>query len=86
MAPSVLIREDVRVPPAVSCYQTHGYLQKARYFPNIVGARLDSGVRDHTSHMCAGKVSVIAMLSTKISEVSYLALLFTRRNNDVPCN
>ncbi|KAI0298684.1 ATP10 protein-domain-containing protein [Multifurca ochricompacta] len=32
---------------------------KALYFPNIA----------HTTHMCAGKVSVVAMLSTKISEL-----------------
>ncbi|KAH9039208.1 ATPase assembly factor ATP10 [Lactarius hengduanensis] len=42
---------------------------KALYFPNIIGNRLDSGVRAHTTPMCAGKVSVIAMLSTKISEL-----------------
>ncbi|KAI0278078.1 ATP10 protein-domain-containing protein [Russula aff. rugulosa BPL654] len=42
---------------------------KALYFPNIAGSRLDSGVKAHTTHMCAGKVSVIAMLSTKISEL-----------------
>jgi len=42
---------------------------KALYFPNIVGSRLDNGVKTHTTHMCAGKVSVIAMLSTKISEL-----------------
>ena len=85
MAPRVLLREDVRVYLTVSCYQTHGYLQKARYFPNIVGSRLDSGLKDHTTHMCAGKVSVIAMLSTRMSEVSYLALLCVCQNNDVPC-
>jgi len=44
-------------------------VQKALYFPNIVGNRLDNGEKIHTTHMCAGKVSVIAMLSTKISEV-----------------
>ncbi|KAH9003403.1 ATP10 protein-domain-containing protein [Lactarius hatsudake] len=42
---------------------------KALYFPDIVGNRLDSGVKAHTKHLCAGKVSVIAMLSTKISEL-----------------
>ncbi|KAI9509244.1 ATPase assembly factor ATP10, partial [Russula earlei] len=42
---------------------------KALYFPNVVGSRLDNGVKTHTTHMCAGKVSVIAMLSTKISEI-----------------
>jgi len=51
---------------------------KALYFPNIVGSRLDNGVKAHTTHMCAGKVSVIAMLSTKVSEIhaaSYTKLL-----------
>jgi len=42
---------------------------KALYFPNIVGNRLDSGVKASTTHMCAGRVSVIAMLSTKMSEI-----------------
>ncbi|KAF8262996.1 ATPase assembly factor ATP10 [Lactarius quietus] len=42
---------------------------KALYFPNIVGSRLDNGVKAHTTKMCAGKVSVIAMLSTKVSEL-----------------
>jgi len=42
---------------------------KALYFPNIIGNRLDNGVKAHTTHMCAGKVSVIAMLSTRISEI-----------------
>jgi ATPase complex subunit ATP10 len=54
---------------------------KALYFPNIVGSRLDNGVKAHTTHMCAGKVSVIAMLSTKISELhaaSYTETLNSR--------
>jgi ATPase complex subunit ATP10 len=42
---------------------------KALYFPNIVGNRLDNGVKAHTTQLCAGKVSVIAMLTTKISEI-----------------
>ncbi|KAI0252491.1 ATPase assembly factor ATP10, partial [Lactifluus subvellereus] len=42
---------------------------KALYFPNIVGNRLDNGVKASTTHMCAGRVSVIAMLSTKMSEI-----------------
>jgi len=42
---------------------------KALYFPNIIGNRLDNGVKAHTTRMCAGKVSVIAMLSTRISEI-----------------
>jgi len=42
---------------------------KALYFPNVVGNRLDNGVKAHTTDMCAGKVSVIAMLSTTMSEL-----------------
>ena len=44
-------------------------VQKALYFPNIAGSRLDNGERTHTTYMCAGKVSVVAMLTTKMSEV-----------------
>ena len=43
--------------------------QKALYFPDIVGKSLATGERLHTTDMCAGRVSVISMLSTKISEV-----------------
>ncbi|KZV76411.1 hypothetical protein PENSPDRAFT_542280, partial [Peniophora sp. CONT] len=41
---------------------------KALYFPNIVGTRLQDGESAHTTDMCSGKVSVVAMLSSKISE------------------
>ncbi|KAI9458665.1 ATPase assembly factor ATP10 [Lactarius psammicola] len=53
---------------------------KALYFPNIVGNRLDSGVKAHTTHMCAGKVSVVAMLSTKISELHATSYTETLNN------
>ena len=43
--------------------------QKALYFPDIVGTKLDDGVQTHTTNICSGRISVIAMLSTKISEV-----------------
>ncbi|KAI0064422.1 hypothetical protein BV25DRAFT_1990151 [Artomyces pyxidatus] len=54
---------------------------KALYFPNIEGSRLDTGDKTHTTHLCAGKVSVIAMLSTKISE--YHASSYTTRVNEL---
>ncbi|TFY77872.1 hypothetical protein EWM64_g6136, partial [Hericium alpestre] len=54
---------------------------KALYFPNIKGVRLDNGQPVHSTHMCAGKISVISMLSTKISE--YHASSFTDRVNQL---
>ena len=46
------------------------FLQAALYFPDIIGKTLDKGAPAHTTHLCQGKISVISMLSTKISEVS----------------
>jgi len=43
--------------------------EAALYFPDIVGKTLDKGNPVHTTHLCQGKISVISMLSTKISEV-----------------
>ncbi|KAI0918667.1 hypothetical protein AcV5_002594 [Taiwanofungus camphoratus] len=42
---------------------------KALYFPDIAGTTLNSEANVHTTTLCTGKVSVIAMLSTKISEL-----------------
>ncbi|KAI6043922.1 ATPase assembly factor ATP10 [Pisolithus marmoratus] len=42
---------------------------KALYFPNVTGSRLDTREEAHTTNMCQGRVSVIAMLSTRMSEV-----------------
>ena len=35
-----------------------------------MGQRLDTGGDGHTTDICKGRVSVLAMLSTKMSEVS----------------
>ncbi|CCL99591.1 uncharacterized protein FIBRA_01609 [Fibroporia radiculosa] len=42
---------------------------KALYFPDISGTTLTSKPNVHTTSLCAGKVSIIAMLSTRISEL-----------------
>ncbi|KAH8829027.1 ATPase assembly factor ATP10 [Flagelloscypha sp. PMI_526] len=42
---------------------------KALYFPNISGKSLDKGTTKHTTTLCFGKISVISMLSTRISEI-----------------
>jgi len=47
----------------------------ALYFPDIVGNTLKDGKPAHTTHLCQGKVSVISMLSTKISEVQTASLV-----------
>ncbi|KAI6107585.1 ATPase assembly factor ATP10 [Pisolithus croceorrhizus] len=39
------------------------------YFPNVTGSRLDTREQAHTTDMCQRRVSVIAMLSTRMSEV-----------------
>jgi ATPase complex subunit ATP10 len=41
---------------------------KALYFPDIAGKSLATGQTTHTSTLCAGCISVVAILSTKISE------------------
>ena len=61
-----------------SClYLTENHTQKALYFPNISGSRLDTRAQTHTTDMCRGRVSVIAMLSTRMSEVP-CGFLFSR--------
>ncbi|KAI0346443.1 hypothetical protein BDW22DRAFT_1461829 [Trametopsis cervina] len=42
---------------------------KARYFPNVVGASLENSDTVHTTDMLSKKISVISILSTKISEI-----------------
>lgn len=42
---------------------------KASYFPDITGTPLNSSTKSHTTLLCSGKVSVVAMLSSKISEI-----------------
>ncbi|KIK80442.1 hypothetical protein PAXRUDRAFT_833521 [Paxillus rubicundulus Ve08.2h10] len=44
-------------------------VNKALYFPDISGSRIDTRVKTHTTDICQGRVSVIAMLSTRMSEV-----------------
>ncbi|KAH7918673.1 hypothetical protein BV22DRAFT_1115377 [Leucogyrophana mollusca] len=42
---------------------------KALYFPNIVGSSLDKKRNQHTTDLCQGRVSVISMLNTRMSEI-----------------
>ncbi|KIP07311.1 hypothetical protein PHLGIDRAFT_89785 [Phlebiopsis gigantea 11061_1 CR5-6] len=42
---------------------------KSLYLPDISGTPLDSPDKVHTTDLCLGKVSVISMLSSKISEI-----------------
>ncbi|KAJ4473063.1 F1F0 ATP synthase assembly protein Atp10 [Lentinula aciculospora] len=42
---------------------------RSLYFPDIVGKSLADGSERHTTSMCMGKISVITILSTKISEI-----------------
>lgn len=47
-------------------------LQKALYFPDIEGTPLDKRETVHTTDLCLGKVSLISILSSQISEVCSL--------------
>jgi len=42
---------------------------KALYLPNITGKSLDEGRQKNTTTMCFGRVTILAMLGTKISEI-----------------
>lgn len=42
---------------------------KSLYFPNVAGITLDQSEKRDTAIMCSGRVSVVAMLSTAISEI-----------------
>jgi branched-subunit amino acid transport protein len=47
-------------------------LQKALYFPDISGQPLTSGDKVHTTDLLAGKVTIVTVLSSKVSEASIL--------------
>lgn len=53
----------------------NAFPQKALYFPDISGSRLDTKAKTHTTDMCKGRISVIAMLSTRMSEASLVCFL-----------
>ncbi|KAF7763559.1 hypothetical protein Agabi119p4_8096 [Agaricus bisporus var. burnettii] len=43
---------------------------KALYLPNIAGKVLSDGSTKHTTEMCFGKTTILAMLNTKVSEIN----------------
>lgn len=45
-------------------------LQKALYFPNIQGTSMASRRTTHTTDLFKGRVSVVAVLTARVSEVS----------------
>jgi hypothetical protein len=50
-------------------------LQKALYLPNLFGSTLSSGKdRVHTSNLCKGRISIVALAGT---EFAYVRLLPT---------
>ncbi|KAF7983200.1 hypothetical protein HWV62_23464 [Athelia sp. TMB] len=42
---------------------------KSLYFPNVLGSALDGSGKKHTTDICKGRISIISMLSSKISEI-----------------
>lgn len=49
--------------------KAHVHVQKSLYFPNVLGSALDGSGKKHTTDICKGRISIISMLSSKISEV-----------------
>lgn len=43
-------------------------MQKALYLPNISGKSLDTRATKNSTEMCFGKITILAMLSTRVSE------------------
>ncbi|TDL22825.1 hypothetical protein BD410DRAFT_199975 [Rickenella mellea] len=54
--------------------------QNALYFPDVAGVSLSTREKAHTTDICAGNISVVAMMSTKISEEHVDS--FVRPTND----
>jgi len=75
IAPNVMIREDVSLLFVRGVCAIIVSSQKALYFPNMSGSRLDTRAKTHTTDMCKGRISVIALLSTRMSEASILYFL-----------
>jgi mitochondrial ATPase complex subunit ATP10 len=48
--------------------------QRALYFPNIEGMRLSDKENVHTTNILAGKVSIVSIISTQMSEVSEILI------------
>jgi ATPase complex subunit ATP10 len=69
IAPNVLIREDVR-GVLVFFMKSNFIHQKALYFPNVKGQCLENGKSKDTTPLCFGRISLIAMLGSQISQVS----------------
>lgn len=72
-------RDDTRQRGLIrltSCTGQPNVLQKSLYFPNISGKALDGSGKKHTTDICTGRISVISMLSTKISEVFFFSFMF----------
>lgn len=72
-APSTLIRSDVSVQGGkgnVCIHLTLHSSQRALYFPAIAGTRLSDSEKKNTANMLPGKVSVVALLTSTVSDVS----------------
>ena len=69
IAPNVLIREDVCNLAFLLGLLTDVVPQKSLYLPNISGKSLLDKEVKNTTEICYGKVTLLAMLSTQISEV-----------------
>lgn len=69
IAPQSLIREDVGYDSGKQQGGAYRLDQKALYFPNVKGKSLGSGQEKDTTIMCFGRITVLSMLGTRMSEV-----------------
>jgi mitochondrial ATPase complex subunit ATP10 len=69
IAPKVLIKEDVRNCSCSPFGVPDSTAQKALYLPNLYGKALKENVVKHSTLMCFGKITILGLLGTRISEV-----------------
>ena len=49
-----------------------GPTKKALYFPNIAGKVLTNSAATHSTDLCNGYISIVNIITTKLSEVWFL--------------
>ena len=79
IAPKVLVKEDVRNCSRFPFGVPDSIAQKALYLPNLHGKALKENAMKHSTLMCFGKITILGLLGTRISEVR----VFSNRNSPI---
>jgi len=56
---------------------------KSLYFPDIMGSALDGSGKKHTTDLCTGRISLISILTTRISEVRFWPSFVTAVHSNI---